>query len=130
MAKKVPANILAGAVVKGMQDSLQQNIALHGVFIVKIVLLALIAMLFCLTFCENFWKFGLICIWLHIPDTLPFLTVENIRINIPNVENVVIQGRMLIIVMSSIDRTSNLQFISENALTKAHADSAERSMVD
>jgi len=58
--------------------------------------------MFCLTFCDYFWIFGLICIWHHTPKDkqskyfhehsqnrrmIPFLTVENIQVNIPNLEN-------------------------------------------
>jgi len=38
-------------------------------------------------------------------NTLPFLTVVNIQINIPNLENVDSQRRIMIIVMLPIGRT-------------------------
>jgi len=75
--------------------------------------------------CFYFWKFGLICIWSHIPEfkqskcfyvhshnTLPFLTVENIQVNIPNLENGDSQWRTMITVMTSIDGICDFQFVS------------------
>ena len=78
--------------------------------------------IFCLTFCENFGNFCptfrssnnlnvSMCSLTNRP-TLAFLTVKNIQCNIPHLENWDDQWRPMIIVMSSIDRTCNLQFIS------------------
>jgi len=47
-----------------------------------------------------------------LTSSLAFLTVENIQYNILNLENGDSQWRIMIIVMSPIDRTCNLQLIS------------------